>query len=151
MPNLRVKYESLGCWVCGEGNPDGFKVTFSTGDNDSIFFKTRIPSKYQGYDGVVHGGLISALLDEVMANCFFLIGIRCVTTEMHIRFFKPLPVEHEVIVSGKILERMRKMGRAKGWIEDVSGVRYAEGEGSYYFVDNPSTGPAEGLGAGKTK
>ena len=151
MSDLQVKYESQGCWVCGEGNRDGFKVKFFSESDDSVFFRAAVPAKYQGYDGVVHGGLISALLDEVMANCFFLKGIRCVTAEMNVRFLKPLPIEHEIRVVGKIVERMRKMGMAKGWIEDDSGVRYAEGEGAFYFVEIPPVCPDEELETRKTK
>jgi len=134
MSEIKIKYDEQACFVCGVNNHDGFKVDFTLEGDDSVYFMVRIPSKYQGYDGIVHGGLISTMLDEAMANCFFLRGMDCLTTEMNVRFLKALPVDKEVKVVGKITKQSGRLGQAEGWLEDESSVRYAEGSGKFYLM-----------------
>jgi acyl-coenzyme A thioesterase PaaI-like protein len=136
LSGFTVKYAENACFMCGQNNPDGFKVQFTLDGDDSVYFRVSIPEKYQGYDGIVHGGLISAILDEAMANCFFRRGIDCLTAELKIRFKKALPVNHEVTVHGRISENDGKIGSANGWVEDYNGVVYAEGEGKFYLIRN---------------
>jgi acyl-coenzyme A thioesterase PaaI-like protein len=45
----------------------------------------------QGYRGILHGGVITALLDAAMANCLFLKGVEALTGDLHVRFLKPVP------------------------------------------------------------
>ncbi|MFZ5950158.1 MAG: PaaI family thioesterase [Candidatus Rifleibacteriota bacterium] len=45
----------------------------------------------QGYDGIMHGGVISALLDSAMTNCLFQLGIKAVTGELSVKFHHPVP------------------------------------------------------------
>ena len=138
MSKVKVSYSEQACFVCGVNNPDGFKVKFVLDGEDSIRFTTRIPTKYQGYDGIVHGGLISTMLDEVMANCFFRRGIDCLTTEMNVRFLKALPVETEIVARARMKERNSRIGIAEGWIEDSDGNIYAEGFGKFYLLKRDS-------------
>ncbi len=134
MTGIKIKNDEQACFVCGKNNNDGFKVDFTLEGDDRVFFMVKIPAKYQGYDGIVHGGLISTMLDEVMANCFFLRGIDCLTTEINVRFLKALPVDMEVKVVGEITKTSKKIGQAVGWLEDDSSVRYAEGSGKFYLL-----------------
>ena len=130
MTEIELKYDEQACFVCGRNN----QVDFTLEGEDTVSFKVKIPAKYQGYDGIVHGGLVSTMLDEVMANCFFLRGIGCLTTEINVRFLKALPVDLEVKVVGKITKMSNRIGHAEGWLEDESSVRYAKGKGRFYLV-----------------
>ena len=134
MTGITIKYDEQACFMCGKNNHDGFKVDFTLVGNDTVFFKVKIPAKYQGYDGIVHGGLISTMLDEVMANCFFQRGIDCLTTEINVKFLKALPVDLEVKVIGKIIKKSKRIGETIGWLEDESSVRYAEGRGKFFLL-----------------
>jgi acyl-coenzyme A thioesterase PaaI-like protein len=50
----------------------------------------------QGYDGILHGGVISALLDEAMTHCLFHHGVKAVTGELRVRFLKPVPCQADL-------------------------------------------------------
>ena len=139
MPDLKVTYEEQACFVCGQRNPAGFKVSFVLDGDDGIHFLVKFPSIYQGYDGIVHGGLISTVLDEVMANCFFRRGIDCLTTEIKVRFLKPVPIDTDLRVNGKIVRKGSRIGIAHGWIEDSHSTVYAESEGKFLFLRNNSS------------
>ena len=138
MTRFEVTYAEHACFICGQNNSDGFRVDFVLDGEDGIYFTVKIPEMYQGYDGIVHGGMISTMLDEVMANCFFRRGIDCVTTEITVRFIKALPVEKQVKVIGKIEKQNSRFGFSTGWIEDHDGTRYAEGSGKFYLIADDS-------------
>ncbi|MBU1024208.1 PaaI family thioesterase [bacterium] len=138
MTRFEVTYAEQACFVCGQKNQDGFRVSFILDGDDGIYFNVKIPEMYQGYDGIVHGGMISTMLDEVMANCFFRRGIDCVTIEINVRFLKALPVEKDVKVVGKIEKQNSRFGFSTGWIEDNTGTRYAEGNGKFYLIAEDS-------------
>jgi uncharacterized protein (TIGR00369 family) len=139
MSDLKVSYEEQACFVCGQLNPVGFKVSFILDGDEGIHFLVKFPSIYQGYDGIVHGGLISTVLDEVMANCFFRRGVDCLTTEIKVRFLKPVPINSELKVSGKIVRKGSRIGIARGWIEDGDSTVYAESEGKFLLLRNNSS------------
>ena len=80
-----------GCFGCGAANPQGLHLTFTVTDNGVISTFTPL-DVHQGYEHVVHGGIISTLLDEVMAWAVAAAGIWAVTGEMQVRFRRPLQV-----------------------------------------------------------
>ena len=48
--------------------------------------------RHQGYDGWLHGGILGAILDDVMANWYFLRGVKAVTGRMEVRYRSPVPI-----------------------------------------------------------
>lgn len=78
--------------VCGQGNPDGLELCFSLCQGNFVETTCEFPNRYQGYEGLLHGGLISSLLDGAMANCLFAHGIVAVTAELKVRFLRPIHV-----------------------------------------------------------
>jgi acyl-coenzyme A thioesterase PaaI-like protein len=57
---------SKHCFVCGEDNPDGFRLRFELGEDDHVFLRFNARRSMQGYGTVMHGGLQATLLDETM-------------------------------------------------------------------------------------
>ncbi|RPI62864.1 MAG: PaaI family thioesterase, partial [Planctomycetaceae bacterium] len=58
---------------------------------------------YEGYEDVLHGGVISSLLDGAMTNCLFAHGIVAVTAELVVRFRHPVAIDVPVSVIGRIV------------------------------------------------
>jgi len=79
------------CLMCGSDNPLSLGLTFRA-DNDGVVYGSfQSHHGLQGYDGYMHGGVISALLDSVMTHCLFHRGIKAVTGELTVRFKFPVP------------------------------------------------------------
>ncbi len=96
------------CFVCGPKNPIGLKLVFSF---DGKTIKTDfIPrQEHQGYVDIVHGGIISTLLDEVMVKLAIELGTPAVTAQMDIRLKKALKVGQKITVSAEIIKDTRKV------------------------------------------
>jgi uncharacterized protein (TIGR00369 family) len=96
------------CFVCGKKNPIGLKLDFSF---DGKTIKTDfIPQKeHQGYFNIVHGGIISTLLDETMVKLAIEMGMPAVTARMDIRLRKTLDVGKKITVQAEILRDTKKI------------------------------------------
>ncbi len=106
------------CYVCGKMNPAGLAVDFEI-DKDARSIRARfVPADiHQGFEGIVHGGILSALLDEAMAKLAFSLGISAVTAEMTIRFKSPAAPGDELTVSGRLTEETGKLIHADAKVE----------------------------------
>jgi uncharacterized protein (TIGR00369 family) len=117
------------CFVCGKKNPIGLKLDFFF---DGKTMKTDFtPQKeHQGYFNIVHGGIISTLLDEVMVKLAIEMGMPSVTARMDIRLRKALDVGKKITVQAEILRDMKKMLEvyAKAVTEDDVIVAEATGK-----------------------
>ncbi len=88
--SLPVKSHSH-CLMCGEENPLSLRLRFEPDDNGAVNTIFKGHEGLQGYRGVLHGGVISSLLDAAMANCLFHQGVEALTGDLHVRFLKPVP------------------------------------------------------------
>lgn len=125
-----MKLESNGnCFVCGEKNPNGLHLNFEI-DKERQTLKTtfKAPPTFQGWDGIVHGGIISTLMDEAMAKLVYELGFRAVTISLEIKFRKPAPILETLIVHGEITEVGKRVIKAKSFITNEDGMTLAEGK-----------------------
>ena len=106
------------CYVCGKKNPIGLAVDFTTDPASRSIRAVFCPSgDHQGYEGIVHGGILSALLDEAMAKLAYSLGIPAVTAEMTVKFRAPAAPGDELSISGKLLDENHRLIQAEASIE----------------------------------
>src|SRR5690242_10451743 len=75
------------CYVCGKKNPVGLKIDFKINAETRSILGSFTPSRdHQGYEGIVHGGILSSLLDEAMAKLAYSLGNPAVTAELTVKF-----------------------------------------------------------------
>ena len=96
------------CFICGEDNPSGLHLKFSllNGKVQTEFISEKT---HQGYKNIVHGGIISALLDEAMVKTALLQGMPAVTAEITVRFKTPLMTGERSIVEAEITRRHKRI------------------------------------------
>jgi acyl-coenzyme A thioesterase PaaI-like protein len=114
------------CFVCGEKNPAGLHLRFSL--HEGKVFTEFIPQKiHQGYRDIIHGGLISTILDEAMVKAAIMQGIPAVTAEMTIRFRNPLLAGEKAFVEAVLLKSNRKIIEATAFVKKLDETVIAEG------------------------
>ncbi|MEA4812122.1 MAG: PaaI family thioesterase [Anaerolineaceae bacterium] len=124
------------CFVCGRENPASLKMEFYEMEPGRVEARLSVPQVYGGYPGVVHGGIITAMLDETSGraaqngpeNFMF-------TSEINVRFRKNVPTEQPLVVTGTFVRRRGSVAFAHGEIRDEAGELLAESNG--VFVDIP--------------
>jgi uncharacterized protein (TIGR00369 family) len=128
-----MKLESNGnCFVCGKNNPNGLRLSFEIDKEKQTLKTTFVASPtYQGWDGIVHGGILSTLLDEAMANLVYELGYQAVTASIEIRFKKPAPILKPLLVYGEVTEVSKRLIRAKAHIAQEDGAILAVGKSTF--------------------
>ena len=106
------------CYVCGKENPVGLGVDFEINREQRAISAKFTPSvNHQGYEGIVHGGILSTLLDEAMGKITVSLGIPAVTAEITVTFKAPAAPGDELLVSGWITSETKKLIQAQAKIE----------------------------------
>ena len=117
------------CWICGEKNKGGLQLKFDLNKSTKSIQTNFISAEtYQGYDGIVHGGILAALLDEAMAKLAFELGYNAVTAMLNVRFKTPAKVKEKLTIRGEIAQANRRLVLAKATIHREDGTLIAEGD-----------------------
>jgi len=117
------------CFVCGLENPLGLHLAFYEDEDGSVMCHFTPGREYQGYPGWLHGGITTALLDEVLGRAAIARDLWVATAKLDVRYRQPIPLEQPVTVRGR-LTRVRSRaveGRAEVFLTD--GALAAEAEG----------------------
>jgi uncharacterized protein (TIGR00369 family) len=91
--------EHSHCLLCGKDNPIGFKLDFRVVRPGMVLANFPCSRVFQSYPEILHGGVISALLDAAMTNCLFSLGEVAVTAELVVHYLRPtrLDLQAEVV------------------------------------------------------
>jgi acyl-coenzyme A thioesterase PaaI-like protein len=121
---------SRHCFVCGLESRVGLRLTFYDAGPDQAEATYTVPEEYQGYPGLVHGGIMAAMLDEVIGraamsgdpNHFTLTG------RLSLRYRKPVPVAVPLRLVGKVEHKKGPLTTGRGELILPDGTVGAEAE-----------------------
>jgi uncharacterized protein (TIGR00369 family) len=123
------------CFACGPRNAAGLHLMFlQVGDTVTTTFLGR--EEHQGFPGQVHGGVISALLDEVMSRVPLLNGRWAMTARMELRFRRPVMVGDEVTAVAERVREMRGFVEATGKVLLPDGDIAADATGTFKYLED---------------
>ncbi|MCK9556495.1 MAG: PaaI family thioesterase [Candidatus Cloacimonetes bacterium] len=122
-----INKDYRNCFVCGKDNPIGLKVDFSYDEMGSAKAVLKLSELYEGYPNVIHGGIISTLMDEVMAKAVIHSGKLAYTAKLNISYRKALSPDTEITLWGRIVSAKSRTIRTEARIYDFSAT-YAEAE-----------------------
>ena len=116
------------CFICGKDNPIGLQAVFQIEPELRRAETTvQIAEHFQGWQGITHGGIISALLDEICAQACMGTGLQVVTSELKLRYRAPVPTGSTIRVIGEVTGERRRLVDVRGWAE-LDGQVVAEAE-----------------------
>jgi uncharacterized protein (TIGR00369 family) len=121
------------CMVCGRDNASSLKARFYELDDGEILGVFAPLEIHQSYPGRVHGGVITAMLDETIGRAVNITDHAAwgVTVEITVRFRKPVPVGEEVRVLGRLTRDTSRLFEGSGEIRLADGTVAAEATGRY--------------------
>lgn len=130
---------SLHCFVCGRKNPFGLQLNFYETAPGEVTAEYTVSEQYQGYPGIVHGGIVAAMLDEVTGRSLMGPGDSprfMFTGRLEIRYCRNVPVGKKLRLVGRAGKRRDRSATATGEIFDADGNLLAEAEA--VLVDVPA-------------
>jgi acyl-coenzyme A thioesterase PaaI-like protein len=113
---------SRWCFVCGVENPCGLKIRFHNDGYHRSLARVTLGEQYQSYPGIVHGGILTTILDETMGRAILaedgsddISQARFMfTVKMETRFRKSVPLNEEFIVRGRVEQDRGRMVQVSG-------------------------------------
>jgi uncharacterized protein (TIGR00369 family) len=117
------------------------RLTFEEDEaRQRIVGRFQLGEEYQGGVGILHGGIIALLLDEVMSKASRFHGERAVTAELRVEYKRPIRVGQEIVVEGFIARRDGRQLYHEGEIRSVTGDLLARGQGRFVVIDPKTFG-----------
>lgn len=93
--------DNRNCFICGEQNEAGLNLDWWFDEDEEYLHTEFTPDdQYQGWKGVVHGGIVTAVLDEIMVNYSILKGVGVVSARLNVRFRNPARIGETLRFSG---------------------------------------------------
>ncbi|CUH94318.1 hypothetical protein P22_0384 [Propionispora sp. 2/2-37] len=125
--------EDSWCFACGEKNPIGLKMTFRE-EKDTYISEFTAGREHQSYNGILHGGIISTLLDETMVRYLYSKGLNAVTARLEVRYRQPTPIGQALTISGCIARKRGNLYEMTGKITLTDGTVTAEGKATVAVI-----------------
>jgi len=129
--NGRLEIEPHNCFACGSLNTHGLRLELHAQDGH-CWTTLELPRRFEGWEGIAHGGIIATILDEVMAWALVEHDLWGVTARMSIEFRQPVPLETPVRADGWITDARRRVVEAASAIVDArDGALLARGRATF--------------------
>ncbi|MCP4750819.1 MAG: PaaI family thioesterase [Proteobacteria bacterium] len=102
LPNTDIH----NCFGCSPRNSSGMHMKFYMNENgDSVLSWYSVPEHLCGWGDIVHGGIVSTMLDEAMGwACISLLRKLLFSKSIAVDFIKPVLIGREITVVGNVLE-----------------------------------------------
>ena len=134
---IKKQNNSNDCIVCGLNTTSSLKAEFYELENNTIAAICTPKDIHQSYPDRMHGGMICALLDEVMGR-----GLQIgnpdawgVTGSIEIKYKKPVPLNKQIKCVGRIVSNRSRIFEGVGFVEDEDGNVLATGKALYFKTD----------------
>ncbi len=106
-------------------------MRFVTGDDGCVYADYTPRAEHQSYPGVMHGGLITAMLDEIIGRTAIASNLWCMTVKLEVRFKKPVPIGAPLKVKGALTRKTNRLIEGRGEIRLSDNTLAVEATGTY--------------------
>ena len=122
------------CFACGPSNPYGLKLKIDVEPDGKSYVEFVPKREYEGYPGMMHGGITSTILDEIMVYACKSYGVDVVTAKIEVRFLKPIPIGKKLTAHGKVVGKKGKAYLTEGEIRAEEGEVLATAKGVFFPI-----------------
>jgi beta-phosphoglucomutase family hydrolase len=133
IPKLDVEYTARFCFAGSQDNPIGLKLK-PVQDGEKVTAEFTAGKFHQGWDNVIHGGILYTLLDEVTAYAMLCHGIDLgVTAKSEIRFKQVAPINEPIRASAWVTKSTKRLVQTKGVLTLKDNTVLVDGDFLFYI------------------
>ena len=134
IPKLDAEYTAQFCFACSQENPIGLKLK-PIQDGEKVTAEFTAGKFHQGWDNIIHGGILYTLLDEVTAYAMLCHGIELgVTAKSEIRFKQLAPINQPIQASAWVTKLTKRLVEAKGVVSLKDDTVIVDGSFLFYVL-----------------
>lgn len=127
-----------GCFVCGAENPRGLRIRFDVTGPGTVHAEWTPSPEWEGFRGIVHGGVVSTVLDEAMSKAVASLPCEALTAELRVRFRKPVKSWETLEVCGWVQRKTKRRISTESTLTGADGTEYAHAWAA--FLELPHRG-----------
>ncbi len=113
------------CVVCGQDNPRGLQIQYGREKDGAMVAEWNPSAVWEGFDGIIHGGIVSTVLDEAMSKAVAASGAEALTAELRVRFRQPVNTGRLYRLRGWVVDRTKRRIRTEAALVSASGEEHA--------------------------
>jgi acyl-coenzyme A thioesterase PaaI-like protein len=133
---FRFEFAAHNCFACGTLNTNGLGLNLHL-EHERSWTDLTLDRRFEGWEGIAHGGIVTTILDEVMAWSLVASDNWGVTARLAVEFRRPVPVETPIRADGWVTRsRRRVVDTAARMIDLETGVELATATGVYVAADD---------------
>ena len=135
LPNMK----DHNCFGCSPVNPHGLQMIFLAAPG-AVASRLSVPDHLCGWNNIVHGGVVSTILDEIMSRAaVYLLGRVILTRSIQVDFLKPVFTGKPIQAEGRVLERINEReAMIEGQLFNAEGTLCARSTG-HFALFTPKT------------
>jgi acyl-coenzyme A thioesterase PaaI-like protein len=122
------------CYACGTQNEQGLHMQFRLEGDRTVCDYTPCDFQ-QGYPGRMHGGVVSALIDETMGWAVYHAARWGATARLNVRFRQPVYLDRPLRIEAWIVKDRHRLIELRSEIRDEAGALLVEGDGTFMRLD----------------
>lgn len=138
MTKYETGNEHRNCLFCGDLHPNSFGLHFMPKKGGGVHATFQGYDELQGYNGILHGGIIASLLDASMTNCLFQQGVQAVTADLQIRHKHLVPCNAKMELQAWLVKSHSPLYRLKAKLVH-DGCTMARGEARFMQLKDEKT------------
>jgi acyl-coenzyme A thioesterase PaaI-like protein len=127
----RLAITPHNCFACGTLNAHRLRLDLHL-ERGRSWTTVRLDQRFEGWDGIAHGGIVTTILDEVMAWALVASDAWGMTARMNVEFRAPVPIDRTVRAEGELVEARRRIFRTSArLVDEATGALLASADGTY--------------------
>jgi uncharacterized protein (TIGR00369 family) len=131
-----IELDEHNCFGCGSLNAHGLRMTMHV-EPGRAWSELTLSDQFEGWEGVIHGGILATLLDEVMGWALADGDDWGVTARLNVEYRKPVHVGASIRAEGWVeRSRRRVMELGARIVDTATGLPYATATATYVTVDD---------------
>jgi acyl-coenzyme A thioesterase PaaI-like protein len=131
------------CFACGAEHPHGLKLQFRV-EEDGLAVADWTPSKnWQGFQDIIHGGIVSTVLDEAMSKAVAAAARPALTCHLEVRLHRAVAPEESLLIRGWVVKKRKRFIRVEADLRDRQNVERAHAWATFLEVPTNGGPPAE--------
>jgi acyl-coenzyme A thioesterase PaaI-like protein len=90
--------------------------------------------EWEGFPGIIHGGIVSTVLDEAMSKAVSASRVEALTAEIRVRFRRRIQPGREFAIRGWIVDSSKRRIRTEAVVSGAGGEEFAHAWGTFLAV-----------------